>query len=112
MELWTTRQRRKRDESRGCFGAAVCATITIARMPGVGGAGDGSGGSSPQQLPLLDEYIGWAERAIAVSSRAANPNKRQQLELVAALAEAQIHSWGPGSRKVAETDCRPLPPSR
>jgi predicted ATPase len=52
---------------------------------------------------LLDEYIGWAERAIAVSSRAANPNKRQQLELVVALAEAQIHSWGPGSRKVAET---------
>ena len=50
------------------------------------------------QLSLLDEYIDWAERAIAVSLRSVSPNERQRLQLVAALGYALLHTKGPVPR--------------
>jgi predicted ATPase/DNA-binding winged helix-turn-helix (wHTH) protein len=50
------------------------------------------------RLSLLDEYIGWAERGLATLSNGPNPGKRQQLQLVAALGHALLHTKGPVPR--------------
>jgi predicted ATPase/DNA-binding winged helix-turn-helix (wHTH) protein len=47
------------------------------------------------QLSLLDEYIGWAERVLATFSEGRSSSKRHQLQLVAALGHALLHTKGP-----------------
>ena len=50
------------------------------------------------QLSLLDEYIGWAERSLATFSKGTSSSKRHQLQLVAALGHALLHTKGPVPR--------------
>lgn len=50
------------------------------------------------RLFLLDEYIGWAERGLATLSNGPNSSKWHQLQLVAALGHALLHTKGPVPR--------------